>query len=70
MRDWHRKRCREGDSVIDGRIGNWCVCVFIDCGDDERRLAHPAWVDATKAEHDRLDSNALLLASGVTATRN
>lgn len=62
MRDRLTKRFREVDVVIDGKVGSQRVFVSIECR-DHQRVADVGWVDAMKAKHDRLDTNALLLAS-------
>jgi hypothetical protein len=62
MRDRLTKRLREVDVVIAGAVGSHPVIVSVECR-DHRRIADVAWIDAMKAKHDRLDTNALLLAS-------
>lgn len=62
MRDRLTKRFREVDVVIEGKVGSQRVLVSIECR-DHKRVADVGWIDAMKAKHDRLDTNALLLAS-------
>jgi hypothetical protein len=62
MRDRLTKRFREVDVVIEGRVGGQEVVVSVECR-DHRRVADVTWVDLMKAKHDRLDTNALILAS-------
>lgn len=62
MRDRLTKRFREVDVVIEGDVGSQHVIVSVECR-DHRRVADVGWVDAMKAKHDRLGTNALLLAS-------
>lgn len=62
MRDRLTKRFREVDVVIEGKVGLQPVVVAIECR-DHRRVADVTWVDTMKSKHERLDTNALLLAS-------
>jgi hypothetical protein len=62
MRDRLTKRYREVDVVIQGKVGSQSVVVSIECR-DHKRVADVTWVDMMKTKHDRLDTNALLLAS-------
>jgi hypothetical protein len=62
MRDRLTGRYREVDVVIEGRVGQQPVVVSLECR-DHKRVADVSWVDAMKAKHERLDTNALLLAS-------
>src|SRR4051794_9466219 len=62
MRDRSTKRWREVDVCIEGHVGSHPVTVSVECR-DHRRVADVTWVDAMKAKHDRLDTNALVLAS-------
>ena len=62
MRDRLTKRYREVDVVIQGRVGSQRVVVCVECR-DHKRVADVTWVDMMKTKHDRLDTNALLLAS-------
>jgi len=62
MRDRLTKRFREVDVVVEGKVGSQRVFVSIECR-DHQRVADVGWVDAMKAKHDRLDTNALLLVS-------
>lgn len=62
MRDRLTKRFREVDVVIEGKVGSHAVVVCIECR-DHRRVADVAWVEQMKAKHERLATNALLLAS-------
>ena len=56
------KRKREVDICVEGTVGGHPVLVSIECR-DHRRVADVTWVDAMKAKHDRLPTNALILAS-------
>jgi hypothetical protein len=56
------KRKREVDVCIEGHAGGHPVVVSLECR-DQRRIADVTWVDAMKAKHDRLPTNALILAS-------
>lgn len=62
MRDRLTKRFREVDVVIEGKVGNHPVTVSVECR-DHKRVADVTWVDMMKSKHDRLDTNALILAS-------
>jgi hypothetical protein len=62
MRDRLTKRFREVDVVVEGAVGGQDVVVSIECR-DHQRVADVTWVDLMKAKHDRLDTNALILAS-------
>lgn len=62
MRDRITKRFREVDVVIVGKVGSQRVVVSIECR-DHQRVADVTWVDMMKTKHDRLETNALLLAS-------
>jgi hypothetical protein len=62
MRDRLTKRFREVDVVIEGKVGNHPVTVCVECR-DHKRVADVTWVDMMKAKHERLDTNALILAS-------
>lgn len=62
MRDRQTKRFREVDVVIQGKVGMHPVVVCIECR-DHKRVADVTWVDMMKAKHERLDTNALILAS-------
>lgn len=62
LRDRRTKAFREVDVVIDGFVGGQAVRVCIECR-DHRRVADVQWVEQMKAKHERLDTNALLLAS-------
>jgi hypothetical protein len=53
---------REVDVCIEGRVGGHPVMVCVECR-DHQRVADVTWVDAMKAKHERLPTNALLLAS-------
>lgn len=68
MRDRLTKSLREVDVVIEGKVGNLPVVVSIECR-DHKRVADVGWVEAMKAKHERLATNALFLASksGFTA---
>ena len=56
------KRKREVDVCVEGVVGGTPVLVAIECR-DHKRIADVSWVDAMKAKHDRLPTNALVLAS-------
>lgn len=62
MRDRLTKRFREVDVVIEGKVGNHPVTVCVECR-DHKRVADVTWVDMMKSKHDRLDTNAQVLAS-------
>lgn len=62
MRDRVTKRFREVDVVVEGRVGSHPVVVSVECR-DHQRVADVTWVDMMKTKHDRLETNALLLAS-------
>lgn len=62
MRDRFTKRWREVDVCIQGHVGAHPVVVCIECR-DHQRVADVTWVDTMKSKHDRLDTNALILAS-------
>ncbi len=62
MLDRLTKRFREVDVVIEGKVGNHPVTVCDECR-DHKRVADVTWVDMMKSKHDRLDTNALVLAS-------
>ena len=68
MRDRLTKAYREVDVVIEGKVGSQRVFVSVECR-DHQRVADVTWIDTMKAKHDRLNTNALLLASrsGFTA---
>jgi hypothetical protein len=53
---------REVDVCIEGKVGGHPVVVCVECR-DHQRVADVTWVDAMKAKHERLPTNALLLAS-------
>jgi hypothetical protein len=53
---------REVDVCIEGVVGGHPVKVCIECRDHERP-ADVTWVDAMKSKHERLPTNALILAS-------
>ena len=56
------KHKREVDVCIEGQVGQYAVVVSIECR-DHKRIADVSWVDAMKEKHDRLPTNALILAS-------
>jgi hypothetical protein len=56
------KRPREVDVCIEGHVGGHPVVVSVECR-DHKRIADVLWVDAMKAKHERLRTNALILAS-------
>ena len=62
MRDRLTKRFREVDVVVEGKVGGQDVVVSVECR-DHKRVADVTWVDLMKSKHDRLDTNALILAS-------
>lgn len=62
MRDRRTKSYREVDVVIEGAVGGQRVRVCVECR-DHKRVADVQWVDQMKAKHERLDTNALILAS-------
>ena len=68
MRDRITKSYREVDVVIKGHVGSQPVVVSIECR-DHKRVADVGWIDAMKAKHDRLETNALLLASSAGFTK-
>lgn len=62
LTDRMTKRKREVDVCIEGQVGGHPVIVSIECR-GQGRIADVSWVDAMKAKHDRLPTNALILAS-------
>ena len=62
LRDRRTKRWREVDVCIKGHVGTHPVTVSVECR-DHKRVADVSWVDAMKAKHERLETNALILAS-------
>lgn len=62
MRDRLTRKHREVDVVVQGKVGAHPVTVSIECR-DTKRVADVTWVDTMKAKHERLETNALLLAS-------
>lgn len=68
MRDRLTKSYREVDVVIKGKVGSQPVVVCVECR-DHKRVADIGWIDAMKAKHDRLETNALLLASSAGFTK-
>lgn len=62
MRDRQTRRFREVDVTIEGKVGTHPVIVCVECR-DHQRVADVTWVDMMKAKHERLDTNALILAS-------
>lgn len=62
MRDRITKASREVDVVIEGFVGTQPVIVCVECR-DHRRVADVQWVEQMKSKHERLKTNALLLAS-------
>jgi hypothetical protein len=56
------RRKREVDVCIEGHVGGHAVMVCVECR-DHKRIADVTWVDGMKAKHDRLPTNALILAS-------
>lgn len=55
-------RKREVDVCIEGMVGSHPVVVSVECR-DHKRIADVSWVDTMKAKHERLPTNALILAS-------
>ncbi|HEY4215105.1 MAG TPA: hypothetical protein VGM84_26765 [Steroidobacteraceae bacterium] len=55
-------RKREVDVCIEGLVGGQPIRVCVECR-DHKRVAEVSWVDAMKAKHERVPTNALLLAS-------
>ncbi len=53
---------REVDICIEGSVGGQHVIVSVECR-DHQRVADVTWVEQMKTKHDRLPTNALLLAS-------
>ena len=68
MRDRLTKTYREVDVVIKGKVGSQLVVVSVECR-DHKRVADIGWIDAMKTKHDRLETNALLLASSAGFTK-
>ncbi len=68
LRDRRTKTLREVDVVIEGSVGGQQVRVCVECR-DHKRVADVQWVEQMKAKHERLDTNALLLASRSGFTR-
>jgi hypothetical protein len=62
LRDRRTKAFREVDVVVEGSVGGQPVRVCVECR-DHKRVADVQWVEQMKAKHERLDTNALLLAS-------
>ena len=62
LRDRITKRKREVDVCVEGQVGGHPVLVSVECR-DHKRIADVSWVDMMKAKHDRLPTNALILAS-------
>jgi len=56
------RRKREVDICIEGAVGGHPVKICIECR-DHARPADVTWIDAMKAKHERLPTNALILAS-------
>jgi hypothetical protein len=56
------KRKREVDVCIEGHVGGHAIVVSVECR-DHKRIADVSWVDTMKAKHERLATNALILAS-------
>jgi hypothetical protein len=56
------KRKREVDVCVEGHVGGHPVIVSVECR-DHKRIADISWVDTIKAKHERLPTNALILAS-------
>jgi hypothetical protein len=62
LTDRTTKRKREVDVCIEGHVGGHPVIVSVECR-DHKRIADVSWVDTMKAKHERLPTNALILAS-------
>lgn len=62
LRDRQTKTLREVDVAIEGSVGGHQVRICIECR-DHKRIADVQWVEQMKAKHERLDTNALMLAS-------
>lgn len=62
LRDHVTRRLREVDVCIEGKVGGQPVMVCMECR-DHKRPADVQWVDALRTKHERLPTNALLLAS-------
>jgi hypothetical protein len=55
-------REREVDVCIEGTVGGQPVLVSVECR-EHQRVADVSWVESMKAKHERLSTNALILAS-------
>ena len=62
LRDRVTRKQREVDVCIEGRLGGQAVMVCVECR-DHKRPADVQWVDASRTKHERLPTNALILAS-------
>ncbi|RFC39419.1 MAG: hypothetical protein DID90_2727552286 [Candidatus Nitrotoga sp. LAW] len=62
LRDRVTRKQREVDVCIEGRVGGQAVMVCVECR-DHKRPADVQWVDALCTKHERLPTNALILAS-------
>lgn len=62
------KKVVEVDVCVEGSVGGEAVTLCIEC-QDWSRVAGPSWVNEMKAKHERLPTNALILAArrGFTA---
>jgi hypothetical protein len=62
LTDLVTKHQREVDVCIEGHVGGDPVMVCVECR-DSRRVADFTWVNTMKGKHERLPTNALILAS-------
>jgi hypothetical protein len=62
LKDRITGRKREVDVCVEGSVGGQSVTVSVECR-DHRRVADVGWVEQMKAKHERLPTNALILAS-------
>ena len=62
LRDHVTRTKREVDVCIEALVGGQPVLLCIECR-DHKRPADVGWVEALKAKHERLNTNALLLVS-------
>jgi hypothetical protein len=62
LTDRNTKRKREVDVCIEGNVGGHPVIVSVECR-DHKRIADVSCVDMMKTKHERLPTNALILAS-------
>lgn len=62
LEDRVTRTMREVDVCIEGSVGGQHVIVSVECR-DHQRVADVTWVEQMKTKHDRLPTNALILAS-------